>query len=165
MVMLIAVGWIAGHNFQTRFSFMIFAFGTWDIFYYLWLRVFIGWPHTIMDPDLLFLIPLPWWGPVLSPVLIAMLMIASGIIIVIKDEKRKPIHYSPWFWALLISGILLMLYSFMADAIRALPADSSTLSKLKPSQFNWLVYLIGLVMALISVLLLTTKRRKNQISK
>jgi len=121
--------------------------------------------HTIMDPDLLFLIPLPWWGPVLSPVLIAMLMIASGIIIVIKDEKRKPIHYSPWFWALLISGILLMLYSFMADAIRALPADSSTLSKLKPSQFNWLVYLIGLVMALISVLLLTTKRRKNQISK
>jgi hypothetical protein len=85
--MLLCIGWIAGETFQSRVGFTFIAFGLWDIFYYIWLWVFIGWPRSVFELDLLFLIPLPWWGPVLSPVLIALLMVTGGIIAVIKTKK------------------------------------------------------------------------------
>jgi len=88
LVMLLAVGWAAGKRCQSRIGFAVFAFGVWDIFYYIWLWVFIGWPQTLLDPDLLFLLPLPWWGPVLAPVLVAALMSIGGALAVIKDEQR-----------------------------------------------------------------------------
>jgi len=71
LIMLVAIGRIAGHNFQSRLSFTLIAFGVWDIFYYFWLNVFIGWPKSFCRPQFLVLIPPPWWGPVLSPVLIS----------------------------------------------------------------------------------------------
>ena len=37
-----------------------------------------GWPTSLFDWDILFLLPLPWWGPVLAPVCIAVLMIVWG---------------------------------------------------------------------------------------
>jgi len=80
LVMLLCIGWIAGETLQSKVAFAFITFGLWDIFYYVWLRVFIGWPQSILEPDLLFLIPLPWWGPVLAPVLIALLMVIGGIL-------------------------------------------------------------------------------------
>jgi hypothetical protein len=151
LVMLLAMGWVAGKKFQSRLGFAVFAFGVWDIFYYIWLRVFIGWPQTAFDPDLLFLLPLPWWGPVLSPVLIAALMVIGGALAVIKDERE--LHLVPSFmdWAILAGGIQTVLYTFTADALSALPADVQTLSQLRPSEFNWPVYLVGLAMLALFV--------------
>ncbi len=151
LVMLLSIGWIAGETFQSRVGFAVITFGLWDIFYYLWLRVFIGWPQSILEPDLLFLIPLPWWGPVLAPVLIALLMVIGGIFTVIKVEKNGPLHIDAWSWVCLIAGVLILLYTFMADALIALPADASTLSGLKPSQFNWPVYFIGFSLSVIAL--------------
>lgn len=144
LIMLLTVGWVAGKKFKSRLGFAVFAFGLWDIFYYIWLRVFIGWPRTLLDPDLLFLIPLPWWGPVLAPVLIAALMIAGGVLAVINDDRRQTtVRLQPAEWAVFIAGNLAMLYAFMSDALAALPADTQTLSQLRPSEFNWPVYLVG----------------------
>ncbi len=151
LVMLLSIGWIAGETFQSRVGFVFITFGLWDIFYYLWLRVFIGWPQSILEPDLLFLIPLPWWGPVLAPVLIALLMVIGGIFAVIKVEKNGPLHIDAWSWVCLIAGVLILLYTFMADALIALPADASTLSGLKPSQFNWPVYFLGFSLNVIAL--------------
>jgi hypothetical protein len=47
----------------------------------------------------------------------------------------------------LLAGILAMLYAFMQDAISTLPASASLLSQLKPSQFNWAVFLVGLFLS------------------
>jgi len=151
LVMLLCIGWIAGETFQSRVGFTFITFGLWDIFYYVWLRVFIGWPQSILEPDLLFLIPLPWWGPVLAPVLIALLMVIGGILAVIKVEKNRPLHIDAWSWVCLITGVLILLYTFMADALIALPADASTLSSLKPSQFNWPVYFLGFSLSVIAL--------------
>ena len=159
LVMLLCIGWIAGKNVQSRIGFSLITFGLWDIFYYVWLRVFIGWPQNMMEPDLLFLIPFPWWGPVLSPVLIALLMVIGGIFAVIKTEKNRTLYLDFWFWASLITGVLLMLFTFMADALKALPADVSTLSSLKPSPFNWPVYLIGLALVVIAFLQMMLRKR------
>ena len=151
LLMLLSVGWIAGKTFQSRVAFAFITFGLWDIFYYIWLRVFIGWPQSIMEPDLLFLIPLPWWGPVLSPILIALLMVIGGIFAVIKTEKNQALHIDAWFWVCLITGGLILLYTFMADALMTLPTDISTLSSLKPSQFNWPLYFLGFGLDVIAI--------------
>ncbi len=148
LVMLLAVGWIAGKKFQSRLGFSLFAFGIWDIFYYIWskgIHRLAG--DSVMDPDILFYIPLPWWGPVLAPVLISVLMIVAGAYAVIKEDKGMPLHASPIDWVLLSAGVLVMLYAFMADALKALPADAMTLGLLRPTQFNWLVFGIGFGLA------------------
>ena len=46
MVMLLAVAWLAGKTKWQRFSYFIFAFGIWDIFYYVFLKLTIGWPSS-----------------------------------------------------------------------------------------------------------------------
>jgi len=44
LIMLLAVGYAVGKSLQTRVSYTFIIFGVWDIFYYIWLRLFIGWP-------------------------------------------------------------------------------------------------------------------------
>ena len=151
LVMLLAVGWAAGRKFQSRLGFAIFAFGVWDIFYYFWLKVFINWPKSLLDMDILFLIPLPWWGPVLAPVLIATLMAVGGARAVILDERGIKVRFGPMQWAALGSGVLILLYTFMADALAVLPADTETLTRLKPTAFNWTIYLIGFCLTVYGI--------------
>lgn len=147
LIMLLAVGWAAGKRLQSRLGFAFFAFGLWDLFYYVWLKVFINWPKSLLDPDFLFLVPLPWWGPVIAPVLIALLMTIGGMLAVIGDDRRCVAQLLPAEWAALIIGTLAMLYSFMDDALAILPADAHALSQLRPANFNWPIYLTGLALA------------------
>ncbi len=144
LVMLATLGWAAGRRTASRIGFAVFAFGVWDIFYYFWLRLLIGWPQSLLDYDLLFLIPLPWWGPVLTPVLIAALLALAGAAAVIAEESGRPLRLSRADLLLLGLGTTLILYSFTADALAALPADLETLGKLKPGDFRWPIYLAGL---------------------
>jgi hypothetical protein len=146
LVMLLALGVAAGRSAQSRLGIALFAFGAWDILYYVWLRVFIGWPRTLLDPDLLFLIPLPWWGPVLSPVLIAVLSIAAGWTMVARDDLGIRLRPGPGGWTALAAGILAALYAFMADSLRALPASPEALSRLRPGPFPWSAYSAGLLL-------------------
>lgn len=146
LLMLLSIGWIAGKSFQSRIAFAFFAFGIWDIFYYIWLRIFIGWPSSLFDTDLLFLIPLPWWGPVLSPVLIALLMVLGGIAAILIDEQSLKIRPTWSDWTILLLGTGLVLYTFMADAFAALPIAPHELQKVEPTNFRWLIYSIGFVL-------------------
>ena len=75
IVMLFSVGFIAGTKKSDRFLYFIFCFGIWDLIYYLFLKLFLDWPSSFYDWDILFLIPIPWVGPVLAPCIIAMTMI------------------------------------------------------------------------------------------
>ena len=78
ILMLVAIGCAAGKNALQKFCFFMIAFGVWDIFYYIWLLVMVGWPESLMTWDLLFFVPLPWVGPVITPVLIALAMAIAG---------------------------------------------------------------------------------------
>lgn len=144
LVMLLSVGLAAGRSIQARLGFALFAFGSWDVLYYAWLRLLLGWPRTLLDPDILFLIPLPWWGPVLSPLLIALLAAASGALAVVYDDRGHALRPGPAGWGALGAGVLALLYAFMADALRALPASPEALSRLRPTAFDWPVYSAGL---------------------
>jgi len=152
LIMLLAVGFAVGKSLQSRLSFTFIIFGVWDIFYYIWLRLFIGWPNSLFSQDILFLIPLPWWGPIIAPVLIACLMVVGGILAVISEDNGCRIMLSAFDWTTLIPGVLIMLYSFMEDAISIIPADVETLAQLRPTSFNWPIYILGLVITGYAVL-------------
>lgn len=143
LAMIMAVGWAVGKSFQDRLGYAFLVFGIWDIFYYFWLWVFVKWPSSLFETDLLFLIPLPWWGPVIAPILIASLMVIGGVYAVYYQEKGTKIRFFMLEWALFISGIVLLLYTFMEDAVAILPANVETLSQLRPSSFNWGIYILG----------------------
>lgn len=86
LVMLAAVATLAGKNLRERCAFFFLAFGIWDIFYYIFLRLTIGWPTTLADLDVFFLLPTPWVGPVIVPVTISSFLIMSSAWYL----KRKP---------------------------------------------------------------------------
>ncbi|MHC4753080.1 MAG: hypothetical protein ACYTFW_24855, partial [Planctomycetota bacterium] len=82
IVLIFTGAWLFGRNLQQRFAYFLTIFAVWDIFYYVWLKVLINWPASIMDWDILFLIPVTWASPVLYPVLISItLLIFAGIIL------------------------------------------------------------------------------------
>src|SRR5450759_2674335 len=73
------VGWLAGRSGLERLAWTAVAFGTWDVFYYAWLGAFIGWPSSLDTWVLLFLIPVPWTGPVWAPVAIGLPLLGFGL--------------------------------------------------------------------------------------
>jgi len=115
IVILVTVAALSGRRFWERFGFFIFIFGIWDIFYYVWLKATINWPLTLLDWDILFLIPAPWIAPVVAPVSVAALMILIGVSI--SNLFRKGYDFKPTLaaWGLAISATIAILFSFMRD--------------------------------------------------
>ena len=146
MIMLLTVGMLAGKTWRQRLGYSAIAFGVWDIFYYAFLKVMCGWPHSLLDWDILFLLPLPWWGPVLAPVLIAILMIAWGTLAT--QFEREPVSRVTIFaaWALNFAGMMLALYVFMADTLRVADQGVPVVRKVLPVEFNWPLFLVALVL-------------------
>ena len=160
IAMLVAVGWIAGRKLQDRLAYAAFAFGLWDIWYYVWLAVLIGWPETLFDWDILFLIPLRWWGPVLSPVVVALLLCIIGILAVIKTEREEKLQFTPTRLVASALGGLLVLYVFMADAIGALMRGNAGWDG-RPSAFNWPLFLLAMVLMAVPSLRAIWPWRRN----
>ena len=125
------------------------AFGAWDIFYYVFLRLMSGWPKTLLDWDILFLLPLPWWGPVLAPVSIALVMILWGTHATQSDDA---VTDARWPSALGCAGISIALAVFMIDAWRALPHGRDAVLQVLPTTFNWPLFSVALLLMASPVL-------------
>jgi hypothetical protein len=143
LVMIATLGLIAGRTWRRRAGYAALAFGTWDIFYYVFLRLISGWPRTLLDWDILFLLPLPWWGPVLAPMSIALVMILWGTLVTQSSDAATD---SRWAWALGWVGILLALGVFMIDAWRALPHGRDAVLRVLPTTFNWPLFWVALLL-------------------
>jgi hypothetical protein len=143
MMMLAAVGWMAGRHWKERWAYGLFTFGVWDIFYYAFLKLLIGWPASLLGWDLLFLIPLPWWGPVLAPALIAVLICVCAVLAVQRLERGLRLGVTPARLAAVLGGALLALYVFMSDAIHALLAGPVNWDALRPTLFDWPLFLVA----------------------
>ena len=153
VVMLAAVGWLAGRKRLDRWAYGLFAFGLWDIGYYVWLKVLIDWPVSLLNLDTLFLIPLTWWGPVLAPVLIAALVCLVAVLAVVRMERGYRVQAAPARVGLVMLGGLLTLYVFMADSLAALAQGRADWATLRPGPFQWPLFLVALVlMALPSLM-------------
>ena len=104
LIMLVAVGMIAARNRREAWAYFMIAFGVWDIFYYVWLKIFLDWPAGMMTWDLLFLVPVPWVAPVLAPVIISIALIVSGLTVLFFEGKNEPLALQWRDWILLVTG-------------------------------------------------------------
>jgi len=94
LVVIFTAAWLFGKSKQQRFAYFLVIFAVWDIFYYIWLKFLIGWPASIMDWDILFLIPAVWASPVLAPVLVSATMLLCAVEILYRDFRNRPLKAS-----------------------------------------------------------------------
>ncbi len=152
LVMLLTVGWLAGRTWGSRVGYAMMAFGMWDMLYYVFLIPMSGWPRSLFDWDILFLLPLPWWGPVLAPVLIAMLMVCYGMLVSLFDSGQTPLWSAWWTGIAGVLGVMLALFTFMADALRAVPEGSEAVRQVLPAMFDWPLFVIALALMALPTL-------------
>ena len=152
LVMLFAVGRLAGNTRQSRWAFSLLAFGIWDLCYYLFLVPLTGWPRSLLDWDILFLIPVPWWSPVLAPLCISPLLVVGGLLAVFFDQQESPLRPGKLAAIAGGTGAALVLYSFMASSILALRNGIEALRQTLPVGFSWPFFLFGIVLLAVPVL-------------
>jgi hypothetical protein len=175
LIMLLGIGFLAGRNASERFAWFLYSFGIWDIFYYVFLWLLIGWPESLMTYDVLFLLPTTWIGPVITPVIISFTMILFALLILVRNRQQEGIKIPGISWGLLITGSVILILGFTWDysafilesmSIRdiwTLPGEEvlAVATQYIPRQFNWLLYGLGegLILAGIGVFYLRFRKR------
>lgn len=149
IVMFVAVGWVTGKSKLQRFCFFMIAFGIWDIFYYIWLYIMVGWPESLMSWDLLFYVPLPWVGPVITPLLIAVTMVGAGSLIIYYYKKGYVISWRWYDMAIELGCGVLIIVAFCWDWKNILQVPGDIMRSGVPNPFAWWLYLPAYLFSII----------------
>ena len=141
IVMLWTITRMYTKNFKKQFALFLYSFGVWDIFYYIWLKVFLGWPAGWLDWDILFLIPLPWTGPWLSPALVSVCFISAAVIVFYYPDRFPQRIFSASEWAVEIICSLIILFTYFYQT-------ENVLAGRIPDYYPWLVFLAAVTAGL-----------------
>jgi len=162
LVMLASAGWVTGRNRRQRTAFFLFCFAVWDIFYYIFLKALLGWPDSVFTTDILFLIPVPWTGPVLAPCIVSLTMIATALVLLRGDRLETSRVFRRQDQMLMWSGALLIFFSFIRDYLfstaaangvgdASAPFSTLTLEHYLPGNFHWIYFLAGEALFLMAI--------------
>jgi hypothetical protein len=158
IVMLLTLSVLAGRSRYERFSYFLYCFGVWDIFYYIGLKVLLNWPSSLFTWDILFLIPVVWIAPVLAPLVCALTMIIFSGFMLYYLHKGYPVRINVLGWAFMSSGALVIFITFIWDyakiiiqggflrAFFSLAADlhfRSIVTRYIPGAYNWTLFVFG----------------------
>ena len=152
MVMLLTVAWVAAFNARTRTAMFFLMFGIWDITYYVGLRLFTGWPGSILEWDCLFLVPVPWYGPVLAPILISVYFVGSCILLILREAAGSSWRMTLPVLALLGLGFGLWYWSFVKDT------DTIMTDGYSDVVYSWPLFLGGLACAVFGLYIAARRR-------
>ena len=150
ILMLAAVALAVSNNAGEWLAAFALAFGVWDIAFYLFLRLLLGWPASLLTWDILFLIPLPWVGPVLAPVAVSAAMAAAGV-----WHLTGAVHLNAVHWLGIVVGGALIIVSFTLDC-------RGILSGGMPPPFHWGVFTAGLSLGFASYATSKLSRKRRQ---
>lgn len=173
MVMLLTIAWLTGKTFLERFSWFIFCFGVWDIFYYVFLKLLLDWPSSLFTWDILFLIPMVWTGPVIAPVIVSLTMIALALLI-LSNRIHHDVINTKW---LVVLGAFVIFVSFIWDFSSYMLDRHSLGDMFKPDvaqialeqyipyRFKWIFFIVGELLILTGIFLSihNTKRQTNAV--
>jgi hypothetical protein len=148
MVMLATVGVVAGRTKVGKCAYFLYLFGVWDIFYYVWLKVFLDWPASLFTWDVLFLIPVPWVGPVLAPVTVALTMIGMALVLLRLEQRGPVLQAGKTVWLAQMVGALVVIVSFTMDVVPCLPDNGALLAQWTPTSYRWWMLLLGQALAI-----------------
>lgn len=177
IIMLLGAGIMAGKTKLGRFAYLIIAFAIWDLFYYIFLYVLLQWPQSLFTWDILFLVPVPWTGPVIAPCLVSIGLIILGAIILHYENKKGAVKITGLQWTLLIGGVAVIILSFMWDylsitsgagkSVWSLVSESNLFEELKtynPQKFNWPLFTVGLSLSGFGIVHCYLKFKKSIIN-
>lgn len=156
LVILFSSAWLFGKNLRTRLAYFLIIFAIWDIFYYIWLKILLGWPSSIMEWDILFLIPVPWAAPVLAPLILSLTMLIGAMAILHRESSGRPLRISRAATCGFILTGLLFVGHFCYAGMHVSQANYK-------SYFNWPIFLGCGVAAIILYLNTAKKGRDNSI--
>jgi hypothetical protein len=130
IVMLATVALLAADRAWPRLMAFLIAFGVWDIVYYAGLKVFLDWPASLVTPDILFLIPSVWIGPVLAPVIVAATWVVAGLMLHRHEPRSIGMGWATA--AAAMASALVIIASFLGPS-----PDGAT------QRFSWPLFLAG----------------------
>jgi len=156
LIILLSIAHLAGHNQRQRFAWFLYCFAIWDIFYYVFLKLLINWPESLLTWDVLFLIPTTWTGPVIAPIIISLTMILlAGMMLFI--EEKIPLFSISWLVrTIIIIGAGIVFLSFVLDyslfmlkhctfsGLLHSDVVQEAMRMYIPVHFNWWLFLAGL---------------------
>jgi hypothetical protein len=88
MLMLLSVALLTSANSRARAAVFLWTFALWDTVYYAGLWATVRWPLSLRDPDVLFLIPVPWLSPVWFPLLVSGLALGAVLLSRVSPPKN-----------------------------------------------------------------------------
>lgn len=143
LVLILTAAWFFGRTLQERAAWSLVIFAVWDVFYYVWLKVLLDWPASIMDWDVLFLIPLIWASPVLYPVLVSAALFAFGVALLYRSVQGRPlvIRYTDWLGWLAAAAIITA--SFCLGGTHIAESDYA-------QHFRWPLFAVGYALGLLA---------------
>lgn len=140
LVMIGAVGFLAGRQLLERLAWAAVVFGSWDIVYYAGLWLTIGWPPGLDTWDVLFLIPLPWVGPVWAPVTVSAALVAFGLLAAYRLRAGRAVVVRPANVLAALAGGALVIASFLVDTARVAAGDEGAWT-------GWPLFWAGMALA------------------
>lgn len=140
LVMITAVGGLAGRSRLERLAWAAVVFGTWDIVYYAGLRLTIGWPPSLDTWDVLFLVPTPWVGPVWAPLIVSLALVAVGLAAARRLRAGLPIAVDTWRAVAALAGGGLVILSFLLQPNPELTGPWTA----------WPVFWLGMALAIVA---------------
>jgi len=176
LIVLISVGMVAGRIFSERLACTLYCFGIWDIFYYVWLKVVLDWPQSLLTWDILFLIPVVWAGPVVAPVICAFTMVAIGACILYLHDKGRQTKITFVEWAILSLGGLVVFSSFIWEYTKIMirggfisrflshgrdPQIQNDIAQHVPDSYNWYLFAFGECMVLCFLVMFYRRASSN----
>lgn len=169
IIMLAGIGIVAGKNSTQRFAWFLYCFAIWDIFYYVFLKLLLNWPESLFTWDILFLIPLPWVGPVIAPCIISLTMIGVALTLILFNEKNNSLKLNFTEWGFLISGSLIVILSFLSDCYRCIHTYKGeilgAIAQYIPLHFDWWIFWIGEALILAAIVLFYIRAKRLILAK
>jgi hypothetical protein len=157
MLMLAAVALAIARNARQWTAAFAIAFGVWDIAFYACLKLLLGWPVSLFTWDILFLIPVPWVGPVLAPVLVSLAMIGVGICCLWREAANRPLRVGPWNAGGVLVGALAIILSFTLDYRNIIAGGM-------PHRFHWEVFGLGMAIGAANYRQAARRNESDQIA-
>ncbi|MCK5361057.1 MAG: hypothetical protein KAJ95_10550, partial [Gammaproteobacteria bacterium] len=161
VVMILSVALLTARGFIRVFATFVFIFGLWDLFYYFWLKIMIGWPVSWFEWDVLYLIPWPWLGPWLTAALIALLFVVWGGWILTSPREAR---FTRGTSVLFIVGTLLALVAFLLPALPLLLEGEEAFRGYQPDDFCWSLFIPGYMLMVISLWRIASDGRTSEIA-
>ena len=139
LIIIWAAASLAYERLQSRAAAFFMIFGIWDIFYYIFLKILLDWPESLSTWDLLFLLPLPWAGPVWAPVLVSIGIIYAGAVVLLHNAEGKPLYFGKRFVIAETVSAAIIILSFLIPGY-------SVITETIPAHFPWYLFWMGFVM-------------------